>query len=115
MDGEPIILTEDQQKALSLVMAGERNIFITGAAGSGKSTLIKAIVQTSQMYGKNVLVCAPTGIAAMNIEGGMTIHAAFGFPAESCVRDSGKKGLSLLVSAQYLVKMADIVLVDLSA
>ena len=52
-----------------------KNVFITGKAGTGKSTLIGKFCATTT---RNVLVCAPTGIAALNV-GGMTIHRLFGF------------------------------------
>lgn len=72
-----INLTSDQQKALDAVNSG-RNVFITGGAGTGKSYLLRAIVYSLMSAGKNVVVCAPTGIAAANI-GGMTIHTTFNF------------------------------------
>ena len=49
----------------------------------------------------------------MNLDGGMTIHAAFGFKAESCIEDRGPgKGLGLKVSRSKLLKLADIVIID---
>ena len=52
------------------------NLFITGRAGTGKSTLLKALRDT---YADRMVVLAPTGLAAINI-GGQTIHSFFGFP-----------------------------------
>jgi ATP-dependent exoDNAse (exonuclease V) alpha subunit len=49
---------------------GRRNIFLTGMAGTGKSTLLKQFIERSV---KRVDVTAPTGVAALNV-GGMTIH-----------------------------------------
>ena len=49
------------------------NIFLTGGAGVGKSYLTKEIIKT---YYKNLVVVAPTGLAAVNI-GGQTIHSFF--------------------------------------
>jgi ATP-dependent exoDNAse (exonuclease V) alpha subunit len=51
-------------------------LFITGKAGTGKSTLLQHWRKTTQ---KNIVVLAPTGIAALNVEG-QTIHSFFGFP-----------------------------------
>ena len=51
-------------------------LFITGSAGTGKSTLLTYFRENTQ---KNVVVLAPTGIAALNI-GGQTIHSFFKFP-----------------------------------
>ena len=50
-----------------------RNLFITGSGGNGKSYLIKKLITAE------TIVCAPTGIAALNISG-VTCHKAFGLP-----------------------------------
>jgi ATP-dependent exoDNAse (exonuclease V) alpha subunit len=52
------------------------NLFVTGRAGTGKSTLLKAL---RDVYAERMVVLAPTGLAAINI-GGQTIHSFFGFP-----------------------------------
>jgi len=52
-----------------------RHVFITGRAGTGKSTLLDYFRQTTN---KEVAVLAPTGVAALNIQG-QTIHSFFGF------------------------------------
>lgn len=52
------------------------NLFVTGRAGTGKSTLLKAL---RDAYEDRMVVLAPTGLAAINI-GGQTIHSFFGFP-----------------------------------
>lgn len=53
-----------------------RTVFLTGKAGTGKTTLLKQIVQSTQ---KNTVIVAPTGIAALNA-GGVTIHSFFQLP-----------------------------------
>lgn len=50
--------------------------FLTGKAGTGKTTLLKKIIHEGD---KNIAVVAPTGVAAINA-GGSTIHSMFGFP-----------------------------------
>lgn len=62
------------REAIRLVDTG-KNIFITGKAGTGKSTLLKVIKESLT---QNFVVLAPTGVAAVNI-GGQTIHSFFGF------------------------------------
>lgn len=55
-------------------------IFLTGGAGTGKSTFIKYLQnKLKEETGKNCIVIAPTGIAAVNV-GGQTIHSFFKFP-----------------------------------
>lgn len=68
---------EGLEKILDSVIAQE-GLFITGRAGTGKSTLLRWIA--AQQQGKCVVV-APTGISAINI-GGVTIHSFFGLPAK---------------------------------
>lgn len=69
----------ERQKAFDLVANTNTSLFVTGKAGTGKTTFIKGI---QQLIKKNFLVMAPTGIAAMNV-GGQTIHSFFGLPFEA--------------------------------
>ena len=69
----------EQQKAFDLVANTNTSLFVTGKAGTGKTTFIKGI---QKLIKKNFLVMAPTGIAAMNV-GGQTIHSFFGLPFEA--------------------------------
>jgi len=62
-------------QALSLMENSLKNIFITGRAGTGKSTLLKLFLETTK---KTAVVLAPTGVAAVNVNG-QTIHSFFGF------------------------------------
>ena len=52
------------------------SVFLTGKAGTGKTTLLRKIVDSTH---KNTVIVAPTGIAALNA-GGVTIHSFFGLP-----------------------------------
>lgn len=69
-----IVLTEEFSTALSLLEEGE-SIFLTGKAGTGKSTLIREFLSRTS---RNAVVAAPTGIAALNVDG-YTIHRLFSF------------------------------------
>ncbi|KGO92739.1 helix-turn-helix domain-containing protein [Flavobacterium subsaxonicum] len=62
--------------ALRFINQTNRSVFLTGKAGTGKTTLLKEIIKTTH---KNVVVVAPTGIAALNA-GGVTIHSMFQLP-----------------------------------
>jgi tRNA A37 threonylcarbamoyladenosine biosynthesis protein TsaE len=53
-----------------------KHCFVTGRAGTGKTSLLRKLVQSAQ---KNIVVVAPTGIAAVNA-GGVTLHSMFGLP-----------------------------------
>ena len=69
----------EQQKAFDLVANTNTCLFITGKAGTGKTTFIKRI---QEEINKNFLVLAPTGIAAIAV-GGQTMHSFFGFPMQA--------------------------------
>ena len=62
-------------QALELMEQGSRGIFITGRAGTGKSTLLSYFRNVTK---KTIAVLAPTGVAALNVKG-QTIHSFFGF------------------------------------
>ncbi len=66
----------NQDSVLRLLQSG-KNVFLTGGAGTGKSYVLKQFV--SRCSDKNILVTAPTGIAANNIEGS-TLHRTFKLP-----------------------------------
>ncbi len=71
-----IIPTDEYHAALDYVRAGDGHIFVTGRAGTGKSTLLRAL---RALLDDRAVVLAPTGLAAVNV-GGQTIHSFFGFP-----------------------------------
>ncbi|RAV17009.1 AAA family ATPase [Mycolicibacterium sp. GF69] len=77
-----LILTDEFREALTL-LAGGRHLFLTGKAGTGKSTLIRRFMAETN---RNVVVVAPTGIAALNVDG-YTIHRLFGFRTTTTLSD----------------------------
>jgi ATP-dependent exoDNAse (exonuclease V) alpha subunit len=68
--------TSQYQAALQFLREGNGHLFVTGRAGTGKSTLLRALRDLSD---QELVVLAPTGLAAVNV-GGQTIHSFFGFP-----------------------------------
>ncbi len=70
-----IELNEDFINAFNLMENTNRNIFLTGKAGTGKSTLLSYFRYQTK---KKIVVLAPTGVAALNIKG-QTIHSFFEF------------------------------------
>jgi len=78
IEKKPITLSKEYQYALDILEKTKQNIFITGRAGTGKSTLLKLFRDTTK---KRVVVLAPTGVAALNVKG-QTIHSFFGFPGK---------------------------------
>jgi ATP-dependent exoDNAse (exonuclease V) alpha subunit len=63
------------QQVLDILDTTLAHLFLTGRAGTGKSTLLQHFRQTTS---KKLVVLAPTGVAAVNV-GGQTIHSFFGF------------------------------------
>ena len=68
--------TPEFEAAIRFLAEEDGHLFVTGRAGTGKSTLLKAI---RDWLGEQAAVLAPTGLAAVNV-GGQTIHSFFGFP-----------------------------------
>ena len=73
---QPISLSKEFRDILNEIEGNKHSFFITGRAGTGKSTLLNLFKRTSK---QNVVTLAPTGIAALNV-GGQTIHSFFGLP-----------------------------------
>lgn len=71
-----IELQEISELAAQYVNTTDRHIFLTGKAGTGKTTFLKYIVEHTY---KNAVIAAPTGIAAINA-GGVTLHSLFQLP-----------------------------------
>ncbi|MEZ5050359.1 MAG: AAA family ATPase [Saprospiraceae bacterium] len=76
MNKAPMTLSNEFIEVLNALENTNRSYFVTGRAGTGKSTLLQIFRETSK---KRVAVVAPTGIAALNVRG-QTIHSFFGFP-----------------------------------
>jgi len=70
------VTNQDLQLAFDFVQYTNRSIFLTGKAGTGKTTFLKDLKKISP---KRMIVVAPTGVAAINA-GGVTIHSFFQLP-----------------------------------
>lgn len=96
-------------RALHFMEHSTRSLFITGKAGTGKSTLVKLFRRFTK---KRLVVLAPTGIAAINV-GGQTIHSFFKFPPRPIL--PGDKEIRRFRKNQEvldIIRSADIILVD---
>ena len=85
-----------------LIAHSKHNIFLTGKAGTGKTTLLRQIVQETY---KACVVAAPTGIAALNA-GGVTLHSLLQLPLGTFIPDSNaqlpEQGQQLFVTPATL-------------
>lgn len=89
LEGNPILATMQNQSTDLLELAARfvnstaSNIFLTGKAGTGKTTFLRDLARKTH---KRFVIVAPTGIAALNAQG-VTIHSQFLFPLGSFVPD----------------------------
>ncbi len=86
MSAQKIQITDEYKQVKALIDDDEPLIFVTGKAGTGKSTLIDYLRKTTP---GNCVVLAPTGVAAMNIRGA-TIHSFFRFPPRLLTNDDAR-------------------------
>ena len=87
-------LSPEQQKVVDLIVEGH-NVFYTGSAGCGKSTILKAFVKILKARGQRVRIVAPTNLAALNVQGQTTWSFAGWTP------DSMKKSLAKLMADSH--------------
>lgn len=83
-------ISEAAVYTLRFINQTHRSVFLTGKAGTGKTTLLREIIQTTH---KNCVVVAPTGIAALNA-GGVTIHSMFQLPFGGFIPDNSSPHFS---------------------
>lgn len=95
----------EQQLAYELIANTNSSFFLTGRAGTGKTTFLQNV---QKMVGKNFITLAPTGVAAI-LAGGDTIHSFFGLPMEACFPGTcGKMGQTKILSLIH----ADTIIID---
>ena len=83
-------ISEAAVYTLRFINQTHQSIFLTGKAGTGKTTLLREIIETTH---KNTVVVAPTGIAALNA-GGVTIHSMFQLPFGGFIPDNSSPHFS---------------------
>lgn len=94
-----------QKKAYELIANTNVSFFLTGRAGTGKTTFLRKI---RTAVDKNFVVVAPTGIAAI-VAGGETIHSFFGMPLEIL---SSHSTFNINQTKQSLIRRVDTIIVD---
>lgn len=97
------MLNTGQKEAYDLMNMGY-NIFLTGGGGVGKTYTAREFIEYQRKLNKNVVVCAPTGIAALNLNG-TTLHRQFNIPIHSLYRyiDLAYKLDAVLLNTDVLI------------
>jgi hypothetical protein len=101
---QPIEVNAQLQAAFDAVAAGRQIIFVTGGAGTGKSTFIREL--RARFPEKQSIVLAPTGVAALNA-GGQTIHSFCRLPFRPVMPQDIRK-----VDETDVIKALDLLIVD---
>ena len=96
-------INDEFKSAFDLMEYTKECLFITGKAGTGKSTLLKYFKANT---GKKIIVLAPTGVAAINV-GGQTIHSFFRFPSKIIQKDTIRR-----LRDKSVVENLDMVIID---
>ena len=106
---------QEFQNALRLIQYTHHSVFLTGKAGTGKSTFLRYVCQHTK---KKYVVLAPTGIAAINA-GGSTLHSFFKLPFHPLLPDDPQfQGKRLRDTLKYssehkkLLKKIELVIID---
>lgn len=99
-----IEITAEFARVLELANTTESSMFVTGKAGTGKSTLLRYLTQHTK---KRFVVLAPTGVAALNVEG-QTIHSFFRLPPRLLQR----KDIKHETWREKLYQALDMVIID---
>jgi hypothetical protein len=110
---QPIEINAQLQAAFDAVGAGRQIVFVTGGAGTGKSTFIREL--RARFPEKQSIVLAPTGVAALNA-GGQTIHSFCHLPLRPVMPDDIRKAkepdvieaLQLLIIDEISMVRADV-------
>lgn len=104
---EDVILSDEQMSAFREMNNSNQNLFITGKAGTGKSVLLRYFQEHTS---KQIVVLAPTGIAAINV-GGQTIHSFFEL-SPSIQTEEDFKDKHYKDSKEKIIQRLDAVVID---
>jgi len=102
-DLTPLSIYEKPSTWVASGAGAQGNLFLTGRAGTGKTTLLREFMAHA---GESAIVLAPTGVAAMNA-GGQTLHSFFKFPPRLIEPQDIKR-----LRTARLMKTAETIIID---
>jgi len=97
------------ERALKTMETTDKHVFLTGKAGTGKSTLLMHFLETTN---KNIVLLAPTGVAALNIWWA-TLHSFFGFPPTVTIKKA-KQEAKFQIGDEKFTELDTIVIDEIS-
>ena len=107
---EKLEIVMTQEEALKILKSG-KNIFLTGAAGAGKTYVLNQFIGNAKMNGKDVAITASTGIAATHLQG-MTLHSWSGIGIKSEVSKKDIQDIERKANIALRYRRADILIID---
>lgn len=99
-----------QDTALGILKTG-RNVYLTGAAGAGKTHVLRRYIEYLRAHHANVAVTASTGIAATHLQG-MTIHSWSGIGVRDYLSDYDLDALSQKQQLVRRISRTDVLIID---
>ena len=102
-----ITITEEMSKAVDIIQNTNESVYITGKAGTGKTTFLKYIVEN---INKRFIVSAPTGVAAVNA-GGVTLHSFMNIPL-GVLGPTAAADSKFFLNKKALANFIDVLIID---
>lgn len=100
-----LVITDEFKEAFEILENTNEHLFLAGKAGTGKSTFLRFL---TDHLSKQFVMLAPTGIAAINIEG-QTIHSFFKFPHKMLYREDVK---AMNADSLAVLEEIDMIIID---
>lgn len=103
-----MVENKEQELAFQFLQNTSKNIFLTGKAGTGKTTFLKSL---ETKLNKRFIVLAPTGVAALNA-GGVTLHSFFQLPFHIYIPGTFPKTTKFSKRKIDLIRSLDLIIID---
>jgi ATP-dependent DNA helicase PIF1 len=111
-EADPLRFLCEEQARLVKIIEGGHNVFFTGGAGTGKSTVLRATVEALREGQKHVAVVTPTGISALNVQGITYFMFAGWRPGDMKKSLSEIQTMAMSKARRERVKKTDVLIID---
>jgi hypothetical protein len=111
------LLTSEQHSVASKIIKTvlhktHQLMFLQGSAGTGKTLIVKALINAFQSHGKKCLICETTGIAAVQYPSGITFHSLFRLGIDEQSRGSFRLNIGRGTPLARYILAADLIIID---